>query len=98
MRPLGAHPQALWAAAIMIVAALTWPFVIRSRGTTRISAAVLWGAGITIAAGLLGGGAMWAVGAVIPSAILAVAWAARPWRVLMRADDGKSASLGGMVG
>lgn len=98
MRPLGAHPQAIWAAVIMVAAALTWPLVIRSRGTTRISAAVLWAAGITIAAGLLGGGAMWAVGAVIPSAILAVAWAARPWRVLMRADDGKSPSLGGMVG
>ncbi len=98
LRPLGAHPQAISAALIVVAASLTWPLVIRSRGTARLSAAVLWGAGLTIAAGLLGAGGMWAVGAVIPSAILAVAWAARPWRLFTRADDGRSPSLGGMVG
>ncbi len=98
LRPLGAHPQALMAAGIMIAAALTWPLVLRSRGTTRISTAVLWGAGVTIAAGLLGGGGLWAVGAVIPSAILAIAWAARPWRVFTRGDAGQSPSVDGMVG
>ncbi len=98
LRPLGAHPQAISAALIVVAASLTWPLVIRSRGTVRLSAAVLWGAGLTIAAGLLGAGGMWAVGAVIPSAILAVAWAARPWRLFTRADDGRSPSLGGMVG
>ena len=93
LRPLGAHPQALMAAGIMIAAALTWPLVLRSRGTTRISTAVLWGAGVTIAAGLLGGGGLWAVGAVIPSAILAIAWAARPWRVRHRGRaEARSAS------
>jgi tRNA A-37 threonylcarbamoyl transferase component Bud32 len=97
LRPLGAHPQALIAAGIMIAAALTWPLVLRSRGTTRISTAVLWGAGVTIAAGLLGGGGLWAVGAVIPSAILAIAWAARPWRVFTRRDAGQSPSVDGMV-
>ena len=86
------------AAGIMIAAALTWPLVLRSRGTTRISTAVLWGAGVTIAAGLLGGGGLWAVGAVIPSAILAIAWAARPWRVFTRGDAGQSPSVDGMVG
>ncbi len=98
LRPLSAHPQAISAALIVVAASLTWPLVIRSRGTVRLSAAVLWGAGLTIAAGLLGAGGMWAVGAVIPSAILAVAWAARPWRLFTRADDGRSPSLGGMVG
>jgi len=98
LRPLDAHPQAISAALIVVAASLTWPLVIRSRGTVRLSAAVLWGASLTIAAGLLGAGGMWAVGAVIPSAILAVAWAARPWRFFMRADDGRSPSLGGMVG
>ncbi len=98
LRPLGAHPQAISAALIVVAASLIWPLVIRSRGTARLSAAVLWGAGLTIAAGLLGAGGMWAVGAVIPSAILAVAWAARPWRFFTRADDGRSPSLGGMVG
>ncbi len=98
LRPLDAHPQAISAALIVVAASLTWPLVIRSRGTVRLSAAVLWGAALTIAAGLLGAGGMWAVGAVIPSAILAVAWAARPWRFFTRADDGRSPFLGGMVG
>ena len=58
----------------------------------------MWAAGLVIAAGLLGGGGLEAVGAVLPSAILAMAWAARPWRAFMRDGAGRSASLTGTAG
>jgi len=96
--PITAHPEALVGCLIMIVATLTWPLVIGSRDARRVPAAVMWAAGLTIAAGLLGGGGLEAVGAVLPSAILAIAWAARPWRAFMRDGAGRSASLTGTAG
>jgi eukaryotic-like serine/threonine-protein kinase len=96
--PLIAHPDALVGCLIIIVATLTWPLVTGARDARRISAAVIWASALTIGAGLLGGGGLEAVGAVIPSAILAVAWAARPWRAFLRTGSGRSASLNGTVG
>lgn len=96
--PITEHPQALIGCLIMIVATLTWPLVIGARDGHRVAAAVMWAAGLVIAAGLLGGGGLEAVGAVLPSAILAIAWAARPWRALLRTGSGRSASLSGTVG
>jgi hypothetical protein len=96
--PITAHPDALVGCVIIIAAALTWPLVIGGRDARRIPAAVMWASALTISAGLLGGGGLVAVGAVIPSAILAVAWAARPWRAFLRTGSGRSASLSGTVG
>ncbi|MBL6633773.1 MAG: hypothetical protein ISP32_05195, partial [Thermoleophilia bacterium] len=83
---------------IVIAATLTWPLVAGARDARRMPAAVMWAAAVTVAAGLLGGGGLEAVGAVLPSAILAIAWAARPWRALLRTGSGRSASLSGTVG
>ncbi len=96
--PLIAHPDALVGCLIIIAAALTWPLVTGARDARRIPAAVMWASALTIAAGLLGGGGLEAVGAVIPSAILAIAWAARPWRALLRTGSGRSASPNSTVG
>jgi len=96
--PLIAHPDALVGCVIIIAAALTWPLVTGARDARRIPAAVMWASALTIAAGLLGGGGLEAVGAVIPSAILAIAWAARPWRALLRTGSGRSASPNSTVG
>lgn len=98
LSPIRAHPAAIFGCLVMIASALAWPLVVRTRGRSRVSAAVLWAAGVTVAAGILGGGGLWAVGAVIPSAILVVVWAARPWRTLMRGGTGRAASLSGTVG
>jgi hypothetical protein len=96
--PITAHPEALVGCLIIIAAALTWPLVTGARDARRIPAAVMWASALTIAAGILGGGGLEAVGAVIPSAILAVAWAARPWRAFLRTGSGRSASLSGTAG
>lgn len=96
--PIVAHPDAIVGCLLMVAAALAWPFVIGARDSRRIPAAVMWASAFTIAAGLLGGGGLEAVGAVIPSAILAIAWAARPWRAFLRTGSGRSASLSGTVG
>ena len=96
--PITAHPEALVGCAIMIAATLTWPLVIGAREARRIPAGVMWAAGLLVTAGLLGGGGLEAVGAVLPSAILAVAWAARPWRAFARGTTGRSASLTGTAG
>ena len=96
--PIVAHPQALTGCLIVIAAALTWPLVVGGRDARRMPAAVMWAAAVTVAAGMLGGGGLEAVGAVLPSAILAIAWAARPWRALMRTGSGRSASFSGTAG
>lgn len=98
LAPITAHPQALTGCAIIIVAALAWPLVVGGRESRRLPAAVLWASAVTVAAGLLGGGGLEAVGAVLPSAILAIAWAARPWRAFMRGGSGPSPSLTGTAG
>ncbi len=96
--PIAAHPQALTGCLIMIAAALTWPLVVGGRDSRRLPAAVMWAAAVTVAAGLAGGGGLEAVGAVLPSAILAIAWAARPWRALRGAAPGRPDTLSGTVG
>ncbi|MGB1526318.1 MAG: serine/threonine-protein kinase [Miltoncostaeaceae bacterium] len=96
--PIGAHPQALTGCLIMIAAALTWPLVVGGRDSRRLPAAIMWAAAVTVAAGLAGGGGLEAVGAVLPSAILAIAWAARPWRALRGAAPGRPDTLSGTVG
>jgi len=96
--PITAHPQALTGCAIIIAAALTWPLVVGGRDARRLPAAVMWASAVTVAAGMLGGGGLEAVGAVLPSAILAIAWAARPWRAFMRDGSGRSPSLTGTAG
>ena len=96
--PITAHPQALAGCAIIIAGALTWPLVVGGRDARRLPAAVLWASALTVAAGLLGGGGLEAVGAVLPSAILAIAWAARPWRAFLRNGSRGSPSLTGTAG
>ena len=96
--PLTEHPQAFTGCLIVIAAALTWPLVVGGRDSRRLPAVILWASALTVAAGLAGGGGLEAVGAVLPSAILAIAWAARPWRAFLRAGSGRSASLSGTVG
>ncbi|MGB1675212.1 MAG: hypothetical protein ACPHJV_02340, partial [Miltoncostaeaceae bacterium] len=96
--PIAAHPQALTGCLIMIAAALTWPLVVGGRDSRRLPAAIMWAAAVTVAAGLAGGGGLEAVGAVLPSAILAIAWAARPWRALRGAAPGRPDTLSGTVG
>ncbi len=98
LAPVTAHPQAFVGCLILIGGALTWPLVMGARGSHRLGSAVLWAAAVTVAAGLAGGGGLEAVGAVLPSAILAVLWAARPWRAFLRTGSGQSPSLSGTVG
>lgn len=93
--PLTAHPEALVGCLVVIAGALAWPLVIGARDSRRLAAGVMWAAGLLVAGGLLGGGGLEAVGAVLPSAILAVAWAARPWRALLRDGSGGKASPSG---
>ncbi|MSO43697.1 MAG: serine/threonine protein kinase [Thermoleophilia bacterium] len=96
--PIQAHPAAITGCVIVAVGAFVWPLVMRRTGTTRVAGSILWAAGITIAVGMLGGGDLDAVGAVIPSAILAIAWATRPWRALLRGDPGRGTSLSRTIG
>jgi eukaryotic-like serine/threonine-protein kinase len=93
--PLTAHPEALIGCLVIVAATLAWPLVIGARESRRVAAGVMWAAALLVAAGLVGGGGLDAIGAVLPSAILAVAWAARPWRALLRGGYGGKASPSG---
>jgi hypothetical protein len=81
--PLRAHPEALVGAAVLLVAILAFPAVLRARpGAARGAAAVTWALGLAVAEIALGGSGPVAIEALLPSCLLVALWGARPWRRL----------------
>jgi hypothetical protein len=81
LEPLREPPSVLTVAALLVVAAMAAPLVLRARpGAPRVAAAVAWCLAIGAGAAVLSGDVGAAAEAVLPSCILVSAWAARPWR------------------
>ena len=98
-QPLADRPEAAAQAAAVIVAALCVPVVVRVRGTgPRVLAATLWIGALGAVLIATGADRTAAVAAVLPAAIVVIAWAIRPWRSLRRrAPVRASATLRGPI-
>ena len=84
-RPLADRPEALVQAAALVAAAMLVPLVLRARaGGPRLAACALWLAALGAALVATSPTGEDAVAAMIPSAVVVLAWAMRPWRVLRR--------------
>jgi eukaryotic-like serine/threonine-protein kinase len=92
-----ANPWLAGQAAVLVVAALTVPLVVKPRATgARTMAALAWGAALCATAAAVCPRPDVALAATLPSAILVAIWAARPWRHLVRLAGGPaSATLRG---
>jgi hypothetical protein len=83
--PLADQPEALVQAGALVAAAMCVPLVLRARpGGPRLAACAAWAAGVGIALAAAAPDPADAVGATLPSAVILLAWAMRPWRVLRR--------------
>lgn len=86
--PLQERPAVAIAAAVLVVAALLMPAIVRlRRGVPRAVGVAVWIIALIIAVGVTGGSVESAAGAFIPGGILVAAWAAGPWRRLRFAAD-----------
>ena len=86
--PLQDRPAVAIAAAVLAVAALLMPAIVRlRRGVPRAVGVAVWIAALIGAVGATGGSVESAAGAFIPGGILVAAWAAGPWRRLRFAAD-----------
>jgi eukaryotic-like serine/threonine-protein kinase len=84
-RPLADRPEALAQAAALVVAALCVPLVLRARaGGPRMAACALWLGALGAALVATATAGEDAVAALVPTAVVVLAWAVRPWRVLRR--------------
>jgi hypothetical protein len=88
-----------WQAAALAVAALTAPLLRRFPvGTSRGSAAAVWGMCLTVAATVVSPDPATTLTALLPGVVLVVVWALRPWRTLGRlGGEPASATLRGPV-
>jgi hypothetical protein len=95
--PIAARPEAAIQAAALVAAAMCVPLVLRARaGGPRLAAAAAWVAGLAAALAAASPSGLDALGAVVPAAVIVLAWAAAPWRGLPRRGPGRpSATLRG---
>ena len=83
--PLADRPEALVQAAALVAAAMCVPLVLRARpGGPRLAACAAWVAAVGAALVATAPDAADAVAALVPAAVIVLAWAMRPWRVLRR--------------
>ena len=84
-RPLADRPEALVQAGALVAASLCVPLVLRAgAGGPRLAACAVWLAALGAALALTAPTTQDAVAALVPSAVIVLAWAMRPWRVLRR--------------
>ena len=82
---LADQPGAAAQGAVLIVAALAFPLVLRApAGGPRAAAAGAWGLGIVALAAAYSDDAAIAVAATLPTLVIAVVWGLRPWEYLTR--------------
>lgn len=85
MAPFRDTPESLVGALVFILFALAFPLVRKTRpGPGRDVAAVGWVLGFAALAIAVGGAGPVAIEALLPSCILVAAWAAHPWRRLVK--------------
>jgi len=90
--PLSERPGIAIAAAAIAVGALAVPAIRRMRpGVARAAVVAAAFILLVVGVGAAGGSAESVAGAFIPAGILAVAWAASPWRRLRRGADRQTA-------
>ena len=83
--PLADRPGALVQAAALVAAAMCVPLVLRARpGGPRLAACAAWVAAVGAALVATAPDAADAVASLVPAAVIVLAWAMRPWRVLRR--------------
>jgi eukaryotic-like serine/threonine-protein kinase len=83
--PLVDQPESLVQAGALVAAAMCVPLVLRARpGGPRLAACAAWVAALGIALSVAAPDAADAVAATVPAAVIVLAWAMRPWRVLRR--------------
>ena len=83
--PLADRPEALVQAAALVAAAMCVPLVLRARpGGPRLAACAAWVAAVGAALVATAPDAADAVASLVPAAVIVLAWAMRPWRVLRR--------------
>jgi eukaryotic-like serine/threonine-protein kinase len=83
--PLADRPEAVAQAAALVVAAMCVPLVLRAPvGGARLAACAAWLAAVGAALVATAPDAADAVAALVPAAVVVLAWAMRPWRVLRR--------------
>jgi hypothetical protein len=98
-QPLADRPEALVQGAALVGAAMCVPLVMRARaGGPRIVAAGLWVTGLAALLVATSATGEAALGAMIPAAVVILAWAVRPWRSLRRRGPARaSATLRGPI-
>ncbi len=83
--PLADRPEVLVQAAALVVASMCVPLVLRAApGGPRLAASAAWLAALGAALIATAPDAAGAVGALVPTAVIVLAWAMRPWRVIRR--------------
>ena len=83
--PLADRPEALVQAAALVAAAMCVPLVLRARpGGPRLAACAAWVAAVGAVLVATAPDAADAVASLVPAAVIVLAWAMRPWRVLRR--------------
>lgn len=94
LAPLREHPEALLGAALLAAFALAFPLVMRARpGPRRLVAATAWALGLSLLQIAVADAGAGAIETLLPSCILLVAWAARPWRLLARRAESPSTAI-----
>jgi hypothetical protein len=84
-QPLADRPEAVVQAAALVAAAMCVPLVLRApAGGPRLAACAAWLAAVGAALVATAPDGADAVAALVPTAVIALAWAVRPWRVLRR--------------
>ena len=83
--PLADRPEAVVQAAALVAAAMCVPLVLRARpGGPRLAACAAWVAAVGAVLVATAPDAADAVASLVPAAVIVLAWAMRPWRVLRR--------------
>jgi hypothetical protein len=83
--PLADRPEAVLQAGALVAAAMCVPLVLRAPpGGARLAACACWLAAVGAALVATAADGADAVVALVPTAVIALAWAMRPWRVLRR--------------
>jgi hypothetical protein len=91
--PLADRPWALAQAAALAAAAMCVPLVLRARpGGPRLAACAGWLAAVGAALVATAPDGADAVAALAPTAVVALAWALRPWRVLRRREPARASA------
>jgi hypothetical protein len=97
--PLRDRPEVLAAAVVMVAFSMLVPLLARARGDgPRLVWALGWIGSLAVVQAVIAPDPLAVLVAFLPSAILVAAWAARPWRVVMRRDPGHAAPASGTAG